>query len=618
MRPIWKTRTLSGIFHAMIAWGFVFYLLVNMGDIIQGYWPGRFLGESTLSGVYRWLADVFSVLVITGMIWFLARRFLWQRTRTLGFNKNILLLPDVRSGVHRDSLLVGLFILCHVGFRFLGETITLRLEYLETGSTDTFQPFAATLSPLWTGLEESSLVLGQHLCWWIALGLILCFVPYFPYTKHFHFIMAGFNFWTRPERSSLGALDPIDLEDETADTFGALTIEHLPQTSLVDAFACIMCNRCQDVCPAYVTGKELSPAALEVNKRYYLNQHMELLASGASSKDNLLDFAITESALWACTACGACVDICPVGNEPMFDILDIRRGQVLMENNFPSAFEDVYRGMERNNNPWNIGSAQRMAWAKDLNVPTLEQNPDASLLWWVGCAPSYDPHAQRTARALARILHAANVSFAVLGQREHCTGDVARRSGNEYLFQELAHTNINTLNNIQPRRIVTTCPHCLHTLGNEYSALGGQYQVLHHTELLYELVDNGTIQLKKEAQKIIATFHDPCYLGRHNGITQAPRKMLNALPLHTIEMSQHGTQSFCCGAGGGQMWKEEEPGNMSVGHARYREAVNTGADTLATGCPFCLTMLKDASQSDRQPLTIRDVAELVADNLDCS
>ena len=618
MADLWKMRRLSSLVHVFIAWGFVFYLFVNVGDVARGFTSVPFLSASVVGNIYRLLADGFSVMVLVGMAWFLVRRFMLPAGRILDTRSDVLRTDSVRLGlmklnVRRDSIIVGLFILGHVGFRFLGESFAISLEQLDTGSGDAYQPLASAISPLWSNLGPDSLLLGQHICWWLALGLILLFVPYFPYTKHFHFIMAGFNFWTKPQRTSLGALDPLDFEDESMESFGAARLEDLPKTSLVDAFSCIMCNRCQEVCPAYATGKDLSPAALEISKRYYLNEHMHTLAAGGSSEHRLLDFAISESAVWACTACGACVDVCPVGNEPMFDILDIRRHQVLVEDRFPREFQTAFRGMERNGNPWNASAAERTSWSEGQRIPTMDEDPDADLLWWVGCAPSYDPRAQKTARALARIMNAAGLRYATLGSRERCTGDTARRSGNEYLFDTLARANIETLNEIRPKRIVTTCPHCLHTLGKEYPALGGRYEVIHHTQLLAELAASEAVEFNSDLDPGPVTFHDPCYLGRHNGITDAPRKVLKALGADPVEMSRSGTQSFCCGAGGAQMWKEEEP--PMVNEARYEEAAQTGARTLAVGCPFCLTMMVDAAKGAERPLEVKDVAELFAERL---
>ncbi|MEX1021366.1 MAG: (Fe-S)-binding protein [Litorilinea sp.] len=618
MRPIWKTRTLSSIFHGLIAWGFIFYFVVNLGDVIEGFFAIRFLGHGFIGTVYRLLADLFTMSVLVGMVYFLVRRFV-AHAPALGYRSNVKLHAGVTEGaIRRDSLLVGLFILGHVGFRLLSESFVVAAE-----GGDRWQPFANLLSMAWAGWGENTWQVGRHLGWWGALGLILLFIPYFPYTKHFHLIMSGVNFLTKPRRTSLGTLAPIDFEDESIEDFGVARLEDLPWTHLVDAYACIMCNRCQDVCPAYVTGKELSPAALEVNKRLYLNNNLESLAAGAASEFSLLDFAISESAVWACTACGACVDICPVGNEPMFDILYMRRHQVLMENRFPDQLKTAFRGMERNANPWNQRAGDRMVWAEGLDVPTIETNPAPEILWWVGCAPAYDPRAQATAKAFATILERAGVNYAILGEMEACTGDAARRAGNEYLFYELAKTNIETLNEVNPPRIVTTCPHCLQTLGKEYSQYGGDYTVIHHSQLLSELTAAGRISVRKEGEADRITFHDPCYLGRHNGIVDAPRTVLDQIAGETVEMPRHGRQSFCCGAGGAQMWKEEEHGDpaidQAVNQARFAEAKATGATTVAVGCPFCLTMLTDAATQDtgkRGPkVQVKDLAELVAERM---
>jgi len=612
---IWKIRNTANLFHALIAWGFIFYFLVNFGDVVQGFFPVTFLGENIIGDLYRFAADLATAGVLVGMVYFLLRRFVWN-SKELKYRDNVKLIDSVREGaVRRDSLIVGFFILFHVGFRLLGESFAVAKHGGDLG-----QPFAHALSFAWAGWSDWALTAGQHLGWWGAIGLILLFIPYFPYTKHFHLIMSGVNFATKPQRTSLGALEPINFEDESVQEFGVAKIEELPWTHLVDAYACIMCNRCQDVCPAYTTGKELSPSALEVNKRYYLNENLEELAAGKNSEFNLLDFAISESAVWACTACGACVDICPVGNEPMFDILYLRRRQVLMEDQFPNELKSAFRGMERNGNPWNQSARDRMKWANGLDVPTVDENPEPDVLWWVGCAPAFDPRAQQVAQAFAKVLKAAGVNYAVLGEAESCTGDSARRAGNEYLFYEMAKANIETLNEVKPKRIVTTCPHCLHTLGKEYPQYGGHYEVIHHTQLLSELTAAKKISVTKARGEIDRiTFHDPCYLGRHNGITAEPRQVSGSTDAFIVEMPRHGKQSFCCGAGGAQMWKEEEhgsgPTDERVNANRYREAEQTGAQTLAVGCPFCLTMLSDASKQGKKAMQVKDVAEIIAERL---
>lgn len=612
MGGMWKMRPLTSTIHAALAWGFVLYLLVNVVDLARGYFSVPTLFPDWITQGYRLAVDLASGAVLLAMVLLLLRRFILPGREALTQRDNILRikevrLPFLRQTISRDSVIVGLFILLHVGFRLLGESVAIGLH-----GPDPWQPLASSVAPLWAGLSSDSLTIWHHVCWWGALGLILAFAPYFPYTKHFHFIMAGVNFITQVKRPSPGALDPIDFEDENTDTFGALTLEQLPQSSIADTFACIMCNRCQDVCPAYATGKELSPAALEINKRYFVNEHLSDLAAGGTSTIGLTEYAITEAAVWACTACGACTEICPVANAPMHDILQIRRGLVLMEDQYPETLESVYQGMERNGNPWNMSAGERMGWAKDLQIPTVEENPDAELLWWIGCAPSYDKRAQETARALVRILQTAEVSFSVLGNRERCTGDSARRSGNEYLFSELAGTNITTLNQVRPKRIMTTCPHCLHTLGKEYSAMGGHYHVIHHTELLSELAEQGRIPVEALPEDV--TFHDPCYLGRQNDITEAPRSVLENAGVTTVEMPRNKKNSFCCGAGGAQMWMEEP--TPRINDVRYAEAAATGANTIATGCPFCLTMLGDAAtRAASNGPTIKDIAEIVSERL---
>jgi Fe-S oxidoreductase len=376
---------------------------------------------------------------------------------------------------------------------------------------------------------------------------------------------------------------------------------------IMDSYACIMCFRCQEVCPAYNTGKLLSPAALEINKRYHFN--------GGGTTDVTMTELISEEAVWACTSCGACVDICPVGNEPMRDILDIRRNLSMMESAFPKQLESAFKGMERNMNPWNVSQADRMKWADGMSVPTIEQNAEPDILWWVGCAPATDSRAQKTAQAFAKILNAAGVNYAVLGKNESCTGDSARRAGREDIFFGLASQNVEILNELAPKRIVTTCPHCLHTIKNEYPAFGGNYQVIHHTQLINELVGAGKISLEVSSDQFSVTFHDPCYLGRHNKEVDSPRTALKSAGALTIEMPRNGAKSFCCGAGGAQMWKEEEPGSARVNEMRFAEAKSTGADIVAVGCPFCLTMMNDASKADGGNIQVKDVAEIVAERM---
>ncbi len=603
LQPVFKFRPIPSFFHGLIAWGFMAFLLVNVADLVYGFTGFRLFDSTGLFGdVYRLIADGANTAILAGIIFMAVRRFL-IKPDTLTSRESTLLLPEARAGINRDSAIVAGFIFIHNAARLIGESFFVALS----GHPDSWQPLVSTVAKLWAGTAPEVLVMGEHVMFWLSLGSIVAFLPYFPYSKHIHLFFAPINFALKPERKSIGELNYINLEDETIEQFGAAKMSDLGYEQVVDAYACIMCFRCQEACPAYNTGKILSPAALEINKRYTFN--------AGGSTDTLLLNVISEEAVWACTSCGACVDVCPVGNEPMRDILDIRRNLSMMESQFPKQLETAFKGMERNLNPWNMPQADRMKWADGLDVPTIEQNAEPDVLWWVGCAPATDARAQKTAQAFAKILNTAGVNFAVLGKNEACTGDSARRAGREDIFFGLATQNVEILNEVAPKRIVTTCPHCLHTLKNEYQAFGGHYTVLHHTQLINELVGAGKISMNTEGDMMQVTFHDPCYLGRHNGITDAPRDALNGAGIEMVEMPRHAEKSFCCGAGGAQMWKEEEAGTGKVNAARFAEAKATGAETLAVGCPFCMTMLTDASKADGGNIQVKDVAEIVAERL---
>jgi Fe-S oxidoreductase len=607
-QPVFRFRFWPSLFHALVAWGFGFYILVNLFDVVKGFLPGFFI-PGIVGDVYRLLADVLSVAVLVGMVFFVFRRFVF-RPANLSTRQTTLLSPKARFGIKRDSAIVATFILLHVGSRFVGESLAIAA----VGKTDSWQPFASAVAGLWSGMNPQALVVGQHIAFWLAIGLIMAFIPYFAYSKHVHLFFSPLNFLLKPERRSIGELSYINLDDTSILQFGASKLNDLGWEQLMDAYACIMCFRCQEVCPAYTTGKILSPAALEINKRYFLNT-----VNSLKDSPPLTEFAILPEAVWACTSCGACVDICPVGNEPMRDILDIRRSLVLMENSFPKQLETAFRGMERTANPWGVPPTERMKWAEGLKVPTIEQNPEPEVLWWVGCAPATEVRAQKAARAFAKILNAAGVNFAVLGENEQCTGDSARRAGREDIFFGLATANVELLNEVKPRRIVTTCPHCLHTLKNEYPAFGGNYEIIHHTQLINELIGSGRLHLEPQApgenRQSSTTYHDPCYLGRHNGVYADPRLVLKEAQADLIEMPLHADKSFCCGAGGTQMWKEEEHGTSRVSAVRVAEARATGAERLAVACPFCMIMLTDAAKADGEQVKVVDVAEIVAERI---
>jgi Fe-S oxidoreductase len=630
-----KKRPTIGLFHSFIFYGFVFYGLVNLVDAVEGYLPISVTSENPIGATYNLLADILSFLVLLGVIALVIRRFALPSRRDFRFNARTLLHKDVQhSKITRDSLIVSAFILFHVGSRAIGAGARIAAEG-PNQIQDPLQPFATLLSHLFTPANaEAFRIFG----YWGALGSVLAFLAYFPYTKHIHIFGAPVKYFVEREPTS-GVLPAValNLETETENgseaetqTIGANKLEDLAWPRLLDAYACIQCNRCQDVCPATATGKSLSPAALEINKRMELNdlatQQNPFAFSpapfekGTSSPNPLLKFALSPEAAWACTTCGACMEVCPTQNEQMLDIIDIRRNQVMIEGEFPAQLQSAFRGMERAQNPWGINHEQRLAWADGLNIKTTDENPTPDVLYWVGCAASYDPQAQKTARAFVELLNHAEVNFAVLGKKECCTGDSARRAGNEYLYRQLADKNVSTLNTVQPKLIVASCPHCMNSIGHEYKQIGGDYKVMHHTEYLETLVANK--KLTPSPSEATITYHDPCYLGRHNGVYDAPRNLLNILSNNTVtELPRNRENSFCCGAGGAQFWKEEEPGDERISDNRFREVQQTlasapGEKVLAVGCPFCKSMLGSTpSKAASEDIAIKDVAELLLEGV---
>ncbi len=624
-KTVFKARPVASFFHSFVFYGFMFYLLVNAFDALKGYIPNAWLEDVNLGvigGMYRFLADFFSVFIIVGVAFFLYRRFI-AKDKKLNQNPNTLLHQDVQKGsIKKDSLIVGIFIIAHVGFRILGETFLLASE----GHYDKWQPVASTLAKM-VGYGDGRII-GWHIGWWMALGLILLFLVYFPRSKHIHLFMAPVNFTIERKKEDgskvpLGVLEPIDFEDETVEQFGVAKLEHLRQSQILDPYACIQCNRCSNVCPANSTGKALSPAAIEINKRYEFNTIIPDFAKGIESPREVMEFVLNSESLWACTTCGACIEVCPVGCEQMIDIIDIRRDQVMMKGEFPAELQTAFRGMERAGNPWGIGQDKRMEWAEGLNVPTVSENSDFEVLFWVGCAGSYDPAAQSTTKAMVSILEHANINYAVLGKGEKCTGDPARRAGNEYLYYQLATENVETLNaalidenldSSKEKRILTTCPHCFNALFNDYPQLGGNYKVMHHTELIEELMQAGKLPPLDLDKKL--TYHDPCYLGRHNDIYDAPRNILNSGNSNITEMERNRNNSFCCGAGGAQFWKEEEEGDAKIPDVRFQEAMDTGAEIIAAACPFCKVMLDSSEKIEEENAPeVLDIAQIVASQL---
>ena len=612
-KTLFKTRPVVGFIHALVAWGFTLYLLVNIIDVLYGFIPNfKFLPNSITGDIYRLFVDTFSILVLLGVFYFLARRFIIQEDR-LTIKDPVLLSDRAKAGMKFDSFIVGAFIIVHIGSRFLSASFEIAIH-----GTDWSQPAANIVATLWSTLSPNTLTIAEHVTWWLALGLILLFLPYFPYSKHAHLFMGPLNIMASEKRRSMAAIETIDFEDEELDQFGAAQIQHLPQTQLLDGYACIQCSRCQDACPAYETGKELSPSALEINKRYFINDNISTIANGESIDKALTDWMLTEEAAWSCTTCGYCVEVCPVGNEPMIDILRARQNLVMMESNFPQDAMETFEKMENYGNPWGLSPQDRENWMDGLDVPLMREKKNTDVLYWAGCSGAYDSRGREISQSVAKILNEANVDYACLGNEETCTGDSARRIGNEYLFQTMAEQNKETFEQYNFKKIVTQCPHCFTTLKNDYAEMGIELDVVHHSQYIDELINEKKIEPKPYLDEDI-TFHDPCYLGRHNGEYDAPRKVLQSvLKEGSIkEMEQSKSDSFCCGAGGGNMWYEIKTGERINQH-RVNQAVDTQAKTIAAACNFCNIMLEDGVKTTGNEENVRvvDIAEMVSKGLE--
>jgi Fe-S oxidoreductase len=481
---------------------------------------------------------------------------------------------------------------------------------------------ASWLAPL--GVGVNSVLEAVFLL--LNIAVISGFIVFVSYSKHLHIFLAPINVGTSRRPRALGGLDKtpnMNMEEVTEDTvFGAGHIEDFTWKQMLDMATCTECGRCQSVCPAWTTGKPLSPKLLIMGLRDNMFASADRLLSGGSDGDvaTLVPTTIDPDVLWSCTTCGACVEQCPVDIEHIDAIIDMRRYEVLMESRFPSEAGLLLRNLENQGDPWGLGSTKRTEWlgALDFDVPVFEGviPDDVEYLYWVGCAGALDERGRKQIESVARMLHRAGVTFGILGPRESCTGDPARRMGNEYLFQEMAKVNIATLDDAGAKKIVASCPHCFNTMKNEYPALGGNYEVIHHAELLSHLVANGRL-VPGVSYEGTVTYHDPCYLGRHNRIFDQPRDVLDAIPGVTkVEMGRCRERGFCCGAGGARMWMEETIGKR-VNMDRTEEALGTGADIISTACPFCMIMLDDAVKATGRgdEVSVMDISQVVERSL---
>jgi Fe-S oxidoreductase len=466
---------------------------------------------------------------------------------------------------------------------------------------------------------------------------------FLPFGKHFHVITSLPNVFFKKLDYPHEKPKLLELENEAAWEDESLGLNHIHQLDWkqgLDLYTCTECGRCKEVCPAYTTDKPLSLhefndqlkhelldnaaniiqraklAAVAGNGDAEAAEQRKAAMAGLNSSKQLVGDVIAKDTLWSCTTCRACEEVCPVAIEHVPRIIAMRQAQTTMAEDYPKELNPALKGLERNGNPWGIGYDKRADWATGLGVKTMAEHPEAEYLFWVGCAGSFDDRSKKVSKSLVRILQGAGIDFAILGVEEKCTGDFARRVGNEMLFQMMAQENIETLNNYKVRKIITACPHCLNTLKHEYPQMGGTYEVIHHAEFIHQLVKAGSITLNPTLEGAL-TYHDPCYLGRYNSIFQQPRSLLRSIAREGLtELGRHGRESFCCGAGGGRMWMEETIGKR-INLERSEEIVNRQVDNVAVGCPFCLTMIEDGMKglNKEDSVRVRDIAELVAANL---
>ena len=575
----------AGLFHTLLFAGFGLLFvgtLVVMADVDFGLPIMRgafYLYFQSL------ILDIAGLCAIVGLTMALCRRLFFKPAR---------LANTWRDAIAAPALLVILV----TGYSLHGLRIVATQDPWAA-----WAPISALVGHFYSAVLPANAIRPLHVSlWWFHLVLVLSLMAALPYLKLLHIFTAPLDIYLRPVDRRGAILQPIDLE--TAENFGVKSIEEFTWKGLLDLDACTECGRCQDACPAYASGKPLSPKALILDLR-------TLLEPGAEPTP-MVGGIIADETLWSCTTCMACMQACPVFIEHVPKIVDMRRYLVMEEGRFPDSMQQAMRSLEAHGHPYQVAGASRLDWCKDLDVKVLGPGESADTLYWVGCSTALNTRNQKVARAFVEILSNAGVDFGILGNEEHCTGDPARRMGNEYLFQTLAQQNIETLKSHGVRKIVTTCPHCMNSLKNEYAPFGADFEVLHHSELLARLVAEGRVAGAQSVDQTV-TYHDPCYLGRYNGIFDEPREALAAVPGATmVELPRHREQSFCCGAGGGRMWMEE-PSEKRVSNLRAREALGTGADVLSVSCPFCMTMLDEAVNNEKngRDMKVLDIAELL-------
>jgi Fe-S oxidoreductase/nitrate reductase gamma subunit len=581
----------AAVFHTFIFYGFII-LAVATTVVMLDYDFGLPIMRGQFYLYFQsFVVDVFGALVLVGVGIAAARRLIVKPKKLVYTDESLLILAAI-------------FLIALTGFLIEGWRIAATDDPWRAWS-----PFGNLVALVSQSLMSVETMKTAHLVtWWAHAALVFGFIAWAPYTKMIHVLTGPLNIYTArlaPTGASLRAMD-FDKLAETGEPMGVKTLAGFTWKDLLDLDACTECGRCTSVCPANTVGKELSPRDIILDLRNLAR------ANGDFAKPIINAAAATSpERLWQCTTCGACMEACPVFIEQMPKIVDMRRYLVMEESDFPGTMQEAITSLESRGHPFRGTQSARVDWAEGLNVKTIAEARDAEVLLWVGCGGALIERNQKVVRATAQLLEKAGVKFAILGREEKCTGDPARRIGNEFLFEMMAKENVETLNSYGVKKIVTSCPHCFNTFRNEYPQFGGGYEVFHHSEFLAELVDEGRIKPVEQSERKV-TFHDPCYLGRHNGVFDAPRQLVQISSRSTVEMKQSRNSGFCCGGGGGMSFVEE-PRDRRVNQERARQALETGADIVAVGCPFCMTMLEDGvnARKGERDVKVMDVAELL-------
>jgi Fe-S oxidoreductase len=594
-----------GLMHATIFWGFIVLTLGTIEFFGKGVTESFGLPFLSNTPGYLVLEDLFSVAVIAAVA-FAAFRRLVTRPRRLTLSPEGLVILLMIFGLMVTDLVTDA---CRI--------------LLAPAPTDHWQFAGSALADALAGLPGGALGALFHVSWWLHAVLLLGFLVWLPYSKHLHVLLAPLNVFFS-SRTPKGQFRTVDLEN--SETFGVGAVTELTWKDLFDLYNCTECGRCTSRCPANMSGKQLDPKMLILNlQEHLLESGPRLLgqdgggagAAAEAAEHPMVGGVISDNVLWACTACRWCVDACPVFIEHVPKIVDMRRWLVLTESRFPAELQPAFRNLETNGNPWQMSWQARTEWAKDLDVRLMSDVHEAEYLYWVGCYGSFDERNKKVARAFVRLLERAGVDFAILGNEEKCTGEPARRLGHEYLYQTLAQENVATLKRYRFQTIVTACPHCFNTLRNEYPDFDGHFRVIHHSQLLDDLVRGGRLPVTQSATERI-TYHDACNLGRYNDVYEEPRRVLASTtrgPL--LEMSLNRSRGFCCGGGGGRVWLEENEGRR-VNQLRVEQAMEVKPDVLASACPFCLTMFEDGVKAKEvaDRIKTRDIAEILVERLE--